>query len=50
MPVPVATVISTRLATLVELDTVLGVRDLHDLLEIAAVDAHNERAARKEPT
>ena len=30
-------------ATLVELQTVLGTEDLQDLLEIAAVDAHNER-------
>jgi hypothetical protein len=26
---------------------VLGVKDLYDLLEIAAVNAHNDHAARK---
>jgi hypothetical protein len=29
------------LATLHELQTVYGTKDLYDLLEIAAVDAHN---------
>jgi hypothetical protein len=43
VPRAVAMVVSARLATLAELDTVLGVRDLYDLLEIVAVDAHNER-------
>lgn len=42
-------VISARLATLVELDTVLGVEDMHMLLEIATIDAHNRAlAASKE--
>jgi hypothetical protein len=36
-------VVSARLASLSELSTTLGVQDLYDLLEIAAVDAHNER-------
>lgn len=31
------------MATLVELDTVLGTEDLHALLEIMAVDAFNSR-------
>lgn len=43
MPRAIATVLSTRLATLVELDTVLGVEDVYDLLEVAAVDAFNRR-------
>jgi hypothetical protein len=29
-----------------ELSTTLGVRDLYDLLEILAVDSHNERVLR----
>ena len=33
--------IGSRLATLAELQTVYGVEDLYDLLEVAAVDAHN---------
>lgn len=43
MPRAIGVVVSTKLATMVELDTVLGSEDLRDLLEIAAVDAHNER-------
>lgn len=43
MPRLIGAVISTRLATLVELDTVLGLQDAYDLLEIAAVDSHNSR-------
>lgn len=42
MPRSLATVISSRLATLHELDTVLGVEDLWLLLEVATVDAHNQ--------
>lgn len=34
--------ISAKLATLHELQTMYGTKDLYDLLEIAAVDAHNE--------
>lgn len=33
--------ISSGKATLVELDTVLGMDDLYDLLEVIMVDAHN---------
>ena len=43
MPRVIGAVISTRLATLVELGTVLGLQDAYDLLEIAAVDAYNNR-------
>lgn len=35
--------VSARLATLHELDTIYGVEDLYDLLEILAVDNHNRR-------
>jgi hypothetical protein len=31
----------------VELQTVLGLRDLYDLIEIIVVDRHNEREAAK---
>ena len=37
---------SSRLATLHELDTVYGVEDLWVLLEVSAVDRHNEMIAR----
>lgn len=45
MPRSIGAVISRKLATLVELQTILGQQDLHDLLEIIIVDSHNERVA-----
>ena len=39
--------ISSGKATLVELDTVLGMDDLYDLLEIIMVDAHNRAIINK---
>jgi hypothetical protein len=44
----IAVVVSSKLATLTELDTTLGTEDLHDLLEIVAVDSHN-RNVMSEP-
>ena len=44
VPPTLATVISARLATLHELDTVYGLRDLWDMLEINTVDNHNQAA------
>lgn len=41
--------ISSGRATLHELDTVYGLQDLHDMLEIAAVDAHNRRLLAPKP-
>lgn len=41
----IATVVSARLATLHELDTVYGVEDLWILIEINAVDRHNASIA-----
>jgi len=35
--------VSSRLATLAELDTVYGLEDAYDLLEVLTVDAHNSR-------
>jgi hypothetical protein len=40
--------ISGRLATLHELDTVYGVKDAYDMLEIVTVDAHNDALMRQE--
>ena len=37
-------VVSRGLATLAELQSVYGLEDLYDLVEIVVVDAHNERA------
>ena len=40
---------SSKLATLHELQTVYGIQDLYDLLEVLAVDNYNRMiAARKE--
>ena len=43
VPQTIGAVISSRLATMVELDTVLGVEDLCNMLEVIAVDAINNR-------
>lgn len=37
---------SSRLATLHELDTIYGVEDMYDLIEVIAVDALNREASR----
>ncbi|MCL1496261.1 transcription elongation factor GreA [Parasaccharibacter sp. TMW2.1882] len=47
MPRTIAACISARLASLYELQTVYGVKDLYDLLEIASVQAGNERRAHQ---
>lgn len=41
MPATIGTVVSSRLATLTELQSVYGVRDLYDMLEIVNVDRYN---------
>lgn len=38
-------IVSRRMATLHELDTVYGTADLVDMIEIIAVDSHNQRIA-----
>ncbi|EDT7434784.1 transcription elongation factor GreA [Salmonella enterica subsp. enterica] len=47
VPRTIATVISSGKASKVELDSVLGVQDLWDLLEIIQVDAHNKRVMQE---
>ena len=47
VPPTVGTAVSTGKATMAELSTVLGLEDLHDILEIVHVDGHNARVARK---
>ncbi|EBI9530316.1 transcription elongation factor GreA [Salmonella enterica subsp. enterica] len=47
VPRTIATVISSGKASKVELDSVLGVQDLWDLLEIIQVDTHNERVMQE---
>lgn len=39
--------ISSGKATIVELDTVLGIEDVYDILEVLTVDAHNHRVLSK---
>ena len=45
---PVATLLSKRMATLHELDTVYGVRDVYDMLEVITVDDYNNALAKRE--
>ncbi len=40
-------IVSRKLATLGELQTIYGTEDAYDLLEIITVDNHNEEAAVK---
>lgn len=44
----IATIISARMATLHELDTVYGIEDAYDMLEIVLVDNYNESLMRRE--
>ncbi|WAT10153.1 transglycosylase [Rouxiella badensis] len=41
MSVTIASVVSSKLATLYECQTVYSLEDVYDLLEIASVDSHN---------
>lgn len=41
IPTPIAMVVSAKLATLHELDTVYSLEDMWDMLEVIAVDSHN---------
>lgn len=47
VPPTIGSVISARLATMAEIETVLGMEDIYDLLEIMAVDEHNKRIASR---
>lgn len=40
--------LSRRYATLVETQTVLGVQDIYDLIEVIVVDAHNDNLKPRE--
>jgi hypothetical protein len=44
VPESIGLIVSSRLATFTELDTVLGLEDLYDLMEILTVDAYNSKA------
>lgn len=43
----VGTIISHGFATLHELSTVYGTQDMHNMMEIISVDAHNKRIMEK---
>jgi hypothetical protein len=43
----VGSVVSHRLATFHELDTIYGTEDLYNMMEIIAVDNHNQRVMNK---
>lgn len=49
VPRPIGAVLSSRLASLAELGTVLGMEDLYDLLEVIAVDTYNQSLLTKKP-
>lgn len=49
LPPTIATVISSRIATLHELDTVYGLEDLWRLLEVLTVDSHNNSVINSSP-
>ncbi len=42
MPPLIGTLVASRLATLHELQSIYGIKDAHDLLEILLVDNHNK--------
>jgi len=44
----IGTLLSKNMATLHELDTVYGVRDVYDMLEIVTVDDYNRQLANQE--
>lgn len=46
VPLSIGAIVSSGKASLVELQTVLGVRDLYNLLEIIAIDNSNARIAQ----
>ena len=45
---PIATLLSKRMSTLHELDTVYGVRDVYDMLEVVTIDDYNNALANRE--
>lgn len=47
MPQSIGRVVSQRMASMVDLQTILGAEDLYNLLEILAVDSHNEYLLNK---
>jgi hypothetical protein len=48
LPAVIGTILSKRMATLHELDTVYGVRDVYDMLEVITIDDYNRNLANRE--
>jgi hypothetical protein len=44
----IGTLLSKRMATLHELDTIYGVQDVYDMLEVITVDDYNNALANRE--
>lgn len=47
VPPGIGAVVSRGLATLNELDTIYGTKDLYDMMEILAIDTHNTNLLNK---
>lgn len=47
VPAVIGSIVSSKLATLNELQTVYGIEDAYDLLEIINVNSYNQRAVEK---
>lgn len=47
VPPLIASVLSTGMTTLHELDTVYGVEDIFDMLEVSTVNSYNRRIVQK---
>ena len=47
VPRTIGAVVSSRMATLHELETIYGLEDLYAMLEIIAVDSHNQAIANQ---
>lgn len=45
MPPSIGAVVSSRYASLIELQTAYGVEDLYLLIEIIVIDSHNQKIA-----
>lgn len=43
----IGAIVTSRLATLHELDTVYGIERAYDLLEIISINGHNQRVVNK---
>ena len=45
----IGTLIAKRIATMHELDTVYGTKDIYDMLEIVAIDDYNNALLKRDP-